>query len=737
MKILMLTDRMDTGGAETHIAQLARELKQLGIEVCILSGGGRMADKLEAEGIPQKRVSLPSHNLFRLLSLRKKLKKWVRDEGFEILHAHARVPALLLKGCENWKTKNGIAPVSLVTAHAHFCARGLLPYLCNWGNFTVAVSEDLRLYLCNTYRLPAERIRVIENGIDCRLFSPAPIPNSSNHPLRILFASRLDADCSLGARLLCRIAPRLCREFPSLRITIAGDGSEYESLLESADLINSALNYEAIRVCGFCDDMPSLLREQDIFVGVSRCAMEAGACGCAVILCGNEGYSGILSAQNAKEAMLTNLCGRGSKSASEEILEQDLRLLLSDESLRMQLGEECRRLIRSHFSAEKMALATLALYHRLSRPLSQATLVVGGYFGCGNLGDDAILLGFLEAMHRIAPEIQIVALTASPRLSKKRFGIECVNRKNPFAVLWVFLLSNAFLCGGGSLLQNLTSRRSLAYYLALLRQAKRLGCCPILYAAGIGPLLGDEAERRVANTLQSCHYISVRDQDSKHTLQRLGVDPAKLFEGADPALLLPLAGSGRALSILKEHHIDRSQRLLCVVLRKTEEKQIITHLLPASIRLFCRRHHLLPLFLAFDKSTDEKLLRRAADSSNGRIVKLREPADAEALFSASALVLTLRLHALILATLAGTPAIGIPANRQDLKIPSFAKAVGQDSLAPEELTAGALVERMEEALISGAARRPILWDSVAEMRKKAGKDLANIAKMIYNKDRND
>ena len=733
----MLTDRMDAGGAETHISQLSRELKNFGVEVSVLSGGGRIADKLEAEGIPQKRVPLPSHNLFRLWKLRKKLKKWVKEESVDILHAHARVPALLIKGCEKWKKPNGIATRSIVTAHAHFCAKGLLPYLCHWGEFTVAVSEDLRLYLCNTYRLPAERIRVIENGIDCRLFSPSSIPKPPKHPLRILFASRLDGDCSFGARLLCRIAPRLCREFPTLRITIAGDGSEYESLLESASLINAALNYEAIELCGFCEDMPSLLREQDIFVGVSRAAMEAGACGCPVILCGNEGYLGILSSQNAKEAMLTNFCARGRALPQEERLEQDLRCLLSDESLRIRLGEETLRLIRSHFSAEGMARATLALYHRLYKPLPRASLVVGGYFGCGNLGDDAILLGFLEAMHRIAPDIRIIALTASPRLSQKRFGIECVNRKNPLAIFWVFLLSNAFLCGGGSLLQTLTSRRSLAYYLALLRQAKRLGCITMLYAAGIGPLLEDADRQHVASVLKDCHYLSVRDSDSKQALQRLKIDPAKLFEGADPALLMPMPGKGRALALLKEHRIAPSQKLLCVVLRHTEEEKIVTHLLPAAIRIICTRHQVFPLFLSFDESFDTKLLRRVAKASGGRAISIREPSDAPALFSASSLVVTFRLHALILATLAGTPAIGIPANAQDLKIPSFAKAAGQDMLTLEGLTAGALVERMEEALLSGVSRRPILLDSVAEMRKKAGKDLANIAQMIYNKDSND
>ena len=51
MKILMLTDRMEIGGAETHIAQLLRTLQAMGCEVALFSGGGRLADELEKEGM--------------------------------------------------------------------------------------------------------------------------------------------------------------------------------------------------------------------------------------------------------------------------------------------------------------------------------------------------------------------------------------------------------------------------------------------------------------------------------------------------------------------------------------------------------------------------------------------------------------------------------------------------------------------------------------------------------------
>ena len=736
MKVLLLTDKMDMGGAETHIAQLARGLKNTGVEVTVLSGGGRMADTLKSEGIPQILVPLPTHNLLLLRRIRRQIRALVRKEGFEILHAHARVPACLLRGCERWKTPSGIHPVSIVTAHARFDTGGLLPYLCHWGTFTVAVSEDLRSYLCDAYHLPAESIRVIQNGVDCRLFSPPERPRPTETPLRILFASRLDADCSLGARLLCRIVPSLRRDFCDLEVTVVGGGSELESIRELADTVNRTLGNTAIRVIGFCEDMPTLLAEQDIFVGVSRCAMEAGACGSAVILCGNEGYAGILSAQNAKEAMLSNLCCRDQSPPTEEELEKDLRTLLSDAPLCRRLGEECRRLVQTHFSADGMCRATLALYHRLLPVKKETTLAIGGYFGCGNRGDDAILQGFLEELHQTAPHIRAIALTDSPYKDRRRFGVTCVSRKNPFSILWTFLRADAFLCGGGSLLQNLTSRRSLAYYLGLLKHADTMGCTPILYSAGIGPLIGKSARKKVKRILSQSPYLSLRDSESKQELQSIGIDPAVLFEGADPALLMPLLNSGRAFSILREHGISPSQRFILVVLRSTNEKAILHRLIPAALRMLCRRHRLIPLFLSFDPS-DASCLSRACNAAEGRMIQIRESADAVALFSVAELVLSMRLHALIFSAMAGTPAVGIPQDPRDQKIPSFAKSVGLEFISPEDLTVGNLVDRMEASMESAASVRPLLADSVAQMRKKARKDLANITRMIYNKGKND
>lgn len=724
MKILMLTDRMDVGGAETHIAELALGLMRLGVTVEIASGGGKASDELGSAGILQHRMPFFSHNPIRLLICRRRLRALIRESGYDLIHAHARIPALLLRGL-----RTGVPRV--VTVHAKFYSNRILRRLCYWGDRTVAVSEDLRAYVCDTYGVSGERVRVIHNGIDCRKFSPSPKKEKQN-ALRVLFASRLDEDCAMGAELLCQIAPALCRAHPTMEISIAGGGDASPRIRHLAEHANRVLGKEAIRMLGSVSDMPALLREQDIFVGVSRAAMEAAACGCAVILCGNEGYLGILDPSRHREAVLSNFCCRNGDKPYAPRLECDLRLL-SDRDTRRRVAQGAMELIRTAFNAERMCEKTLALYRRLIHPPYRKKLLVGGYFGCGNAGDDAILLGFLEGLHDVAPDVQVQALTADPARAEGRFGIRCVNRKNPFAVRFVMRHADMFICGGGSLLQNVTSQRSLRYYLTLLRMAKRARCKTVLYAAGIGPIRGTCAQKSLQRVLSDCDYISLRDPDSMRFLQKLGVDHALLHEGADPALLTPTPPLTRAAAILGVYPKVLEKRRLCVVLRRTPSgTEHLWQSVATATKIICQRHGLAPLFLCFSDE-DKEPTYAVCHSLGVPFVSVREVGDLAALIRDSIGVLSMRLHALVLAAASSTPAIGIATDPTDGKIAAFSRLVGQELVVYPRPSVGELVDAAEAFFSSSPTQKSNLTASaVDDLRKKARKDLANIAEMLYN-----
>ncbi|MBE6530007.1 MAG: glycosyltransferase family 4 protein [Ruminococcaceae bacterium] len=413
MKVLLLADGMESGGAETHILTLARELLRSGHEVGLFSCGGKIADRLEREGVYCRTVPKIGHNPFAFWAAKRILSKEVRKNGYEILHAHTRMTALLARQfCNPYIKKSAKTPPLVVTAHAKFRADGIFRLLSVWGEETIAVSEDLRAYLADRYRVPAERITVIPNGIDADLYSPEDgffekkenpsgkkedfpkkrkIPfekteidpnktgslsakkgcfeeNFNNKPLEILFVSRLDSDCSLGAELLCRAAQILegSETVPPFCVTIAGQGSEAPRLCKLAGKTNLLAGKPLVRLVRPQGEreLIALYRRSKIFVGVSRAALEASFCGCAVLLCGNEGYGGLLSPDRADLAASNFTC-RGLPAATEKRLVRDLAGLLQNPDLCHANAEETRRWARKNFSAKSAVEETERVYRKL------------------------------------------------------------------------------------------------------------------------------------------------------------------------------------------------------------------------------------------------------------------------------------------------------------------------------------------------------------------------------------
>ena len=166
MKILMTLMGLQIGGAETHVVELARELTRRGHTVIVASNGGVYESQLSAEGI--RHVQIPMHrrhpgDMLRSLRL---LKKLIREEQPTLVHAHARIPAFL---CGILHRQMGFPFIT--SAHWVFEVTPLLRLITDWGQRTVAVSEDIKTYLMEGYGIPADQIHVTINAVDTEVFS--------------------------------------------------------------------------------------------------------------------------------------------------------------------------------------------------------------------------------------------------------------------------------------------------------------------------------------------------------------------------------------------------------------------------------------------------------------------------------------------------------------------------------------------------------------------------------------
>ncbi|MBO4980108.1 MAG: glycosyltransferase [Clostridia bacterium] len=651
MKILLLADHMENGGAETHIYELSRFLFQKGHSVTILSYGGKIADLLAAQGI--RTVPYGKAPLITLWHI-------LREQKPDIVHAHTRQSAFL---CRLLLT--AIPFPFVFTAHAHFAPDPIKDMLSFFPKHIIAVSPDIAKHLAQHFHIEPNQISVIENGINNDAFCPK---RDSNHCFNIVTVSRLDPDCSLTASLLCQLAPTLSREIPELCITIVGGGRAFNRIQKLAAKANTVCGRAVVRAVGQKQNVIPYLQSASLFIGVSRAALEAMSCGIPVILSGNEGYLGLAFGNTLALAEEGNFCARGHSKPTLKRLKRDILSLFSDVSLVLRASQDGRRQVLRYHTAEQMGEKTLQVYHRVlcDRQKARASdILLCGYYGYGNLGDELSLAAI--SSHLLAKAAQIkqksqsacsAMLYPDPRLSvlvpsgRTYAGLDCVDRFDPCAVIQAIRGTGVLVLGGGSLLQNKTSTRSLLYYLTLLKIAHLLGTPTMLYGAGIGPIRGKLQLALCKSVLRNVDQISVRDKASHAFLKLLGITE-KTRLSSDPVLFChtaPTKGKGYLLAFVR-----------------TEEAR--------HFEAFFNNTKKPILLAAMDKSKDLPAARRLANKlrKHGKCVGVYQGSSARELrrlIGGAELVVSARLHALILAFCMGVPFVGLS---DDPKITAFSK----------------------------------------------------------------
>lgn len=678
MKLLMLTSSLGCGGAETHICALARALTLHGHRVTVASSGGVSVASLQEMGIEHRRLPLAKKDLLSLVAARRGLSRLLRRGQFDLIHVHARIPALLVSPLAK---RYGIPLVS--TVHARFRITPLLRRLSRWGTCSIAVSEDLKHDLCTGYRLSPDNVRVIPNGVDTARFCPEVGREVSDEPPFLLFVSRLDRDCARAAFLLCRMAGRLRRAMPSLEIRIAGGGDAYRELLRLSERVNEELGAPVIRLLGYIEEPVSLYRRALGVVGVSRVALEAMACGTPVILAGNEGMLGLADSSTLRRGAATNFCCRDGAPLSEERLTAEvLRLLSMKEQERAALGGLLSRYVTERHSMDRVLRDTECFYrdalaHQPSRERSD--LVLCGYYGYHNTGDDALLRCAVRRAEALYPDCALSALTKRGKHDEGHFRIRCVSRKNPFAVMRELRGARMLVFGGGTLLQEQTSLRSLLYYAAVLYYAHRRGLRVELWGNGLSPPRTALGERIILGCLCRCERIGLRDSPSlawalSHLPSEVGV---RCLLEQDLALGLPPSTDARAdflcrtLRLSPSEHGDTSCGFAVVTVRGGIGQGFLKIL--TSWLLVLRGKRLRLLFVPMHPRKDGRLCRRLASLLGGSVAEHLSPSDLVGIMARARIVCGMRLHSLIFAASANVPFVGFGC---DPKIEAFCREHG-------------------------------------------------------------
>lgn len=665
--VLMALNGLEIGGAETHVVELSKEMQRQGYRVVVASNGGVYESELASCGIKHYKVPMNKRSLPNMIVSYFKLKKIIRKEKIDIVHAHARIPGFL---CGLLKRKMNFTFVS--TAHWVFDTHGGLKYLTNWGQKTVAVSDDIKDYLKTNYGVPDKNIFVTINGIDTDKFSPECDCSDfekefglNENENRLVYVSRMDEDRAYAARLIINIAEKLDKKIENLRIIIAGGGNVFDELKAKADEVNKHIGRKLIIMTGARTDINKIAACGKVFVGVSRAALEAMAAEKPVILAGNEGYLGLFSEKNFDKAVDNNFCCRGCEQTSEEALLRDISYAFNDidDEERKRLGQYGREVIFKYYSVNKMANDCIKAYKAAleEKKEKKYKVLMSGYYGFNNSGDDAILISIYSSILKTGRNIDVTVLANKPEETSKKYGVKVIYRYNIFKVIKAISDCDLLISGGGSLLQDRTSTRSLVYYLSIIKTAKILGKKVMLYANGIGPVEKQRNRNMVRHVVNKADLITLREENSLTELRKIGVKNKNAIVTADPVFAMESISDAQARKAFELSGVPTDKPIVGVSVRNWKN---IDGFLYDMAKLCDRVYTELGrniVFIPMQMPSDTAVSRKVREMMKNPSYILSEtctPSEIMGTIGLMDAVVSMRLHTLIFAANRAVPMLG-------------------------------------------------------------------------------
>ncbi|WFA84683.1 polysaccharide pyruvyl transferase CsaB [Paenibacillus amylolyticus] len=322
-------------------------------------------------------------------------------------------------------------------------------------------------------------------------------------------------------------------------------------------------------------------------------------------------------------------------------------------------------------------------------------LVISGYYGFRNSGDEAVLKSILTALEEESQRsnitIEPIVLSGDPESTTAMYGVRSVHRMKLKEVREALKESDGLISGGGSLLQDATGLKSIPYYLGVIKLAQWLKKPTFIYAQGIGPVNRKIFNPMIKSVFKACTYVSVRDEQSADYLRGLGLQWNQIHVVPDPVMGLPLpetkveSGAG-AVSADAATQANRVEPLtgghtklpvIGVSVRFWESDRKELTAIAAGLKKLCSKRavHLrfLPFHLPVDEQASRFLMELLGDvtSKGSEISIAQDLTDPQLMLeevSKCDLVIGMRLHSLIYAASQYVPPVGIS---YDPKIDQF------------------------------------------------------------------
>jgi len=688
MKVLHLIGGGDVGGAKVHVLSLVKELSKY-IDVKIVSfRPGMFADDARAMGIDIEVVK--TGNIFLDI---KRVVDMVKKGGYQIIHSHgakANMISLILKSFVNVPTVTTVhSDYKLDYMHStvkRLTFGSINSIALRHLDYYIGVSSNFKQMLIDRNFNP-DNIFILYNGMDFN----KPLKDYSKLEFSEKYNLNLRDDdivVGLAARLypvkgidtLIKAAKIVLEHNPRVKFVIGGDGEDRKSLERKAASLGIS---DSVFFLGWLNDPYELMSNVDISVLTSisesfpYSVLEGARFRKATISSNVGGIPDLID--HGKSGYLFN--PGDYRKLAEYILE-----LAADKGKREAMGENIFQKASSRFSLENMCKTQLDIYRAIleKKPKEKAAnlnydVVISAYYGFKNIGDDAMLMAIIDNLRMYKKDIKIVALSKNPTETKRSYGVDSINRLNLFYIYKAMRKAKLFVYGGGNLIQDNTSTRSLAYYLGTIWLAKKMKLKVMFYANGIGPLNKNANKDITQKILNRVDVITLREQLSLQELKNLRIDKPRIIVTADPALTVCAAPESEMDELLVKEGVDFPGPYVGFSVRKWQGYERYEKIIAMTADHMIDKYGVKPVFIPMHYPDDLSIIESVVAKMKGKGYVIRNKYSVSqtiGIISKMELLIGMRLHALIFAASLGVPMVGLA---YEPKIEGFLQYVNQAS----------------------------------------------------------
>lgn len=353
-------------------------------------------------------------------------------------------------------------------------------------------------------------------------------------------------------------------------------------------------------------------------------------------------------------------------------------------------------------------------------------IMISGYYGFNNCGDEAILKSMVRAFKEKIPQIKILVLSQNPVHTSQTYQVKAINRLHLISILNCLRDTNLFISGGGGLLQDSTGKGwSIWYYLGLILGAKIIRVPVMIYAQGIGPISQPVNKKLMRWILNKVDLITVRDNFSKELLENLGVVKPSIYVNSDPSFLLNKKNINCILDNyphIQELMNSDNRPIIGVSVRKYKGNRPDLKIMFAQLADYLiEKYKVKIVFLPFkfddDVQVSEEILSLMKNQADILKIKL-EPEELISILSKFSLMIGVRLHSIIFSSMANLPFIAF---KYDPKIKNFVAELGLSELLLEldNVSLEKIQEKIEYIRENKDRIKEILSEKVKDLKEKA------------------